>query len=165
MSRDIKNFNNGIDVDSVADRIAAGDNDALAQFFSDAAGAEFLVPFKGSPNNLAVLNSPEGEKMLPAFSSYEAFEKCPLEKKNAVIMPFSRLDKIVGESRGAIDGLVINPHGKALVCKKQPGGASPTYQKNEGPQSFRLSKPASVPEAIPAVLSGFFAGTGKVYKA
>ena len=34
MSRDIKNFNNGIDVDSVADRIAAGDNDALAQFFS-----------------------------------------------------------------------------------------------------------------------------------
>ena len=74
MSRDIKNFNNGIDVDSVADRIAAGDNDALAQFFSDAAGAEFLVPFKGSPNNLAVLNSPEGEKMLPAFSSYEAFE-------------------------------------------------------------------------------------------
>ena len=165
MSRDIKNFNNGIDVDSVADRIAAGDNDALAQFFSDAAGAEFLVPFRGSPNNLAVLNSPEGEKMLPAFSSYEAFEKCPLEKKNAVIMPFSRLDKIVGESRGAIDGLVINPHGKALVCKKQPGGASPTYQKNEGPQSFRLSKPASVPEAIPAVLSGFFAGTGKVYKA
>ena len=67
MSRDIKNFNNGIDVDSVADRIAAGDNDALAQFFSDAAGAEFLVPFKGSPNNLAVLNSPEGEKMRNAL--------------------------------------------------------------------------------------------------
>ena len=40
MSRDIKNFNNGIDVDSVADSIAAGDNDALAQFFSDAARAE-----------------------------------------------------------------------------------------------------------------------------
>ena len=39
MSRDIKNFNNGIDVDSVADRIAAGDNDALAQFARAAIGS------------------------------------------------------------------------------------------------------------------------------
>ena len=29
MSRDIKNFNNGIDVDSVVDRMAAGDKEAL----------------------------------------------------------------------------------------------------------------------------------------
>lgn len=164
MSRDIKSFNNGIDVDAVVDKMTAGDKEALSQFFKEAAGAEFLVPFKGSPNNLAILNSPEGDKMLPAFSSYEAFEKCPLEKKNAIIMPFSRLDKIVGESKGAVDGLVINPHGKSIACKKQQNTGA-TYQKNEGPQSFKLSKPASVPEAIPAALSGFFAGIGKVYKA
>ena len=104
MSRDIKNFNNGIDVDSVVDRMAAGDKEALPQFFKDANEAEFLVPFKGNPNNLAIFNSPEGDKMLPAFSSYEAFEKCPLDKKNAIIMPFSRLDKIITDSKGAVDG-------------------------------------------------------------
>lgn len=165
MSRDIKNFNNGIDVDFVADSLAAGDGSVLDRFFGEAAEAEFLVPYKGTQNRLAVLTSPEGENMLPAFSSYAAFEKSPLDKKCAVIMPFSRLDKIVGESGGKLAGIVINPNGKSVACKKQPGKAAPSMQKNEGPQSFRLSKPASLPEAIPAVLSGFFAGTGKVYKA
>lgn len=161
MSRDIKNFNNGIDVDSIVDRMAAGEKGELPQ---DVAEAEFLVPFKGNPNNLAILNSPEGDKMLPAFSSYAEFEKCPLDKKNAVVMPFSRIDKIVSESRGAVDGIVLNPHGKSIAYKKRTDTA-PSYQKNEGPQTFKLTKPTSVPETIPAALSGFFAGNGKVYKA
>lgn len=118
MSRDIKSFNNGIDVDAVVDKMTAGDKEALSQFFKEAAGAEFLVPFKGSPNNLAILNSPEGDKMLPAFSSYEAFEKCPLEKKNAIIMPFSRLDKIVGGEQGRRGWACYQPARKIHCLQK-----------------------------------------------
>lgn len=93
MSRDIKNFNNGIDVDFVADSLAAGDGSVLDRFFGEAAEAEFLVPYKGTQNRLAVVTSPEGENMLPAFSSYAAFEKSPLDKKCAVVLPFPALIK------------------------------------------------------------------------
>lgn len=164
MSREIRNFNNGTDVDAVADKMTQGDREAFEQFLRDAGGAEFLVPFNGSPNRLAVLTSPEGEKMLAAFSSFEAFEKCPLNKNDAVILPFLRLDKIVGDSKGELAGVVINPGGKSIVCRRNKA-AMPNLIKNEAQKKLTFSKPIALPEAIPAVLSGFFAGSGKVYKA
>lgn len=164
MSREIRNFNNGMDVDAVADKMAQGDTEIFGQFFKDVQGAEFLVPFNGAPNRLAILTSPNGEKMIAAFSSFAEFEKCPLDKNNATIMPFLRLDKILDESKGELAGVVINPNGKAVACHRNKLG-TPGITKNEGKRTMTLSKPNALPEAIPAVLSGFFAGSGKVYKA
>ena len=164
MERDILNFNNGLNVDEAVDALSKEHNDALAkQFFAEAGNAEFLVPYKDKPTELCVFNMQENGKMIPAFSCYAAFEKSPLPKGRAVIMPFSRINEIVKKSGGQIAGIVINPHGKSLIFKQNPKTENPDGEQK--PQEIKFMKPGSVPETITAALCGFFSASGNVYKA
>lgn len=159
---DIKNFNNGIDVDGVADEIkATNDASMVKNFFEKAQSADFLVPYRDKMNTFPLLDVKEKGKMLPAFSSFEAFEKSPLPKDKARIMPFSEIDKIVKNSGGQISGIIINPHGKSMIF--QHSGAKPAERSSGG--EMKLMKPASVPESIAAALHGFFTASGNVYSA
>lgn len=164
MERDILNFNNGLNVDETVDALAKERNEALAkQFFAEAGNAEFLVPYKDRPTELCVLNMQENGRMIPVFSCYAAFEKSPLPKGRAVIMPFSRINAIVQKSSGQIAGIVINPHGKSLIFKQNPKTENPDGAQT--PQEIKFMKPGSVPKTLTAALCGFFAAFGNVYKA
>ena len=99
-------------------------------------------------------------KMIPVFSSFEAFEKSPLPKDKANVMPFSKIDEIVKKSEGKIAGIVINPHGKSMVFQRNGGKQT---EKQEG--ELRLIKPSFVPEVISETLKSFLSGCENVYSA
>ncbi len=164
MERDILNFNNGLNVDEAVDELSKEHNSAAAKsFFAEAETAEFLVPYKDKETELCVLNMQQKGRMLPAFSSYEAFEKSPLPKGKAVIMPFSKINEIIQKSGGKIEGVIINPHGKSLIFKHNFNKLSPNGEQKS--HEIKFMKPGFVPETIIAALSGFFTASGNVYKA
>lgn len=150
----IRNFNNGLDVDGVSDSVKEnGDTSIVKDFFADVEISNFIVPYKDNPNTYPLLEIKDKGKMLPIFSSYEAFEKCPLPKESASVLPFSKLDEILKKSNGQIAGIVINPHGKSMI-----------FQRNGyNPGETKLMKPESVPESIVSALNGYFKAAGNVY--
>lgn len=161
MSTDIKNFNNGLDVDGVADTVAKEHNGELVkEFFEEVGKAEFLVPHRDNVNTIPLLNIEGKGKMLPVFSSFGAFEKSPLPKDKAKIMPFSKIDEIVRASAGQIAGIIINPHGKSMIFQHN-GAKAP----EANPGGIKLMKAASVPENIVAVLKNYFSECENVYAA
>ncbi|MBQ2301649.1 MAG: SseB family protein, partial [Oscillospiraceae bacterium] len=142
MNEDIMNFESGIDVDSASDRMAEKpDEEFMRDFFGRVGIANFLVPYRDKVTVIPLLDVKDKGKMLPIFSSFSAFEKSPLPKDSARIMPFSEIDEIVRKSEGKIAGIIINPHGKSMVFQRNGGKAS---EKNEG--GVRLIKPPFVPE-------------------
>lgn len=152
----LKNFNNGLDVDGVSDIVKeTGDASAVRGFFADVEISNFIVPYRDNPNTFPLLEIKEKGKMLPIFSSYEAFEKSPLPKDHANILPFSKLDEMLKKSNGQIAGIIINPHGKSMI-----------FQRNSAiPGEMKLSKPAFVPEGIISALCGYFKTCENVYSA
>ena len=161
MNEDILNFESGIDVDSAADKMAEKpDAEFLRDFFGRVGIANFLVPYRDTLNKIPLLDVKDKGKMIPIFSSFAAFEKSPLPKDCASIMPFSKIDEILRKSEGQIAGIIINPHGKSMVFQRNEGKAT---EKNEG--GIRLIKPPFVPEKFETLLKEFFEKCENVYSA
>ena len=161
MNEDITKFESGIDVDYAADRMAENpDAEFMRDFFGRVGTANFLVPYRDNVNTIPLLDIKEKGKMIPVFSSFEAFEKSPLPKDKANVMPFSKIDEIVKKSEGKIAGIVINPHGKSMVFQRNGGKQT---EKQEG--ELRLIKPSFVPEEISETLKSFLSGCENVYSA
>ena len=161
MNEDILNFESGIDVDSAADKMAEKpDVEFLRDFFGRVGIANFLVPYRDTLNKIPLLDVKDKGKMIPIFSSFSAFEKSPLPKDCASIMPFSKIDEILRKSEGQIAGIIINPHGKSMVFQRNEGKAT---EKNEG--GIRLIKPPFVPEKFETLLKEFFEKCENVYSA
>ena len=161
MNEDIMNFESGIDVDSASDRMAEKpDEEFMRDFFGRVGIANFLVPYRDKVTVIPLLDVKDKGKMLPIFSSFSAFEKSPLPKDSARIMPFSEIDEIVRKSEGKIAGIIINPHGKSMFFQRNGGKAT---EKNEG--GVRLIKPPFVPEKFETLLKEFFAKCENVYSA
>ena len=159
MNEDIMNFESGIDVDSASDRMAEKpDEEFMRDFFGRVGIANFLVPYRDKVTVIPLLDVKDKGKMLPIFSSFSAFEKSPLPKDSARIMPFSEIDEIVRKSEGKIAGIIINPHGKSMVFQRNGGKAT---EKNEG--GVRLIKPPFVPEKFETLLKEFIAKCENVY--
>ncbi len=161
MNEDITKFESGIDVDSASDKMAEKpDAEFMRDFFGRVGTANFVVPYRDNVNTIPLLDIKEKGKMLPIFSSFSAFEKSPLPKDKANIMPFSKIDEIVKKSEGKIAGIIINPHGKSMVFQRN--GGKPT-EKNES--GVRLIKPPFVPEKFENLLKEFFPKCENVYSA
>lgn len=161
LPEDITKFESGIDVDFASDSMAKKpDTEFLREFFGRVETANFLVPYGENVTTIPLLDIKEKGKMIPIFSSFSAFEKSPLPKDRAIVMPFSKIDEIVKKSDGKITGIVINPHGKSMVFQRN--GGKPT-EKNEN--GLRLIKPPFVPEKISAVLREYLSGCENVYSA
>lgn len=161
MNEDITKFESGIDVDSASDRMAQNpDAEFMRDFFGRVGTANFLVPYRDKVTVIPLLDIKDKGKMIPIFSSFSAFEKSPLPKESARIMPFSEIDEIVKKSEGKIAGIVINPHGKSMVFQRNGGKQT---EKQEG--ELRLIKPSFVPESISEMLKNFLSGCENVYSA
>lgn len=164
MERDIQNFNNGLGVDEAVDALAKEKSDGLVkQLFAEAQNAEFLVPYREKDTEICIFSIPEKGKMIPAFSSYEAFLKSPLPKDNVTVMPFSKINEILRRNSGGISGVIINPHGKSLIFKRTP--EEKPGEAGEQKHEIKFMKPGLIPEAITAALTGFFTASQNVYRA
>ena len=164
MSREIKNFNNGLDVDKAVDEMKDGAGATVIEnFLKDAKNAEFIVPYRDAPTQIQLLNLPEKGLMFPAFSCYEAFIKSGLPEDKTVFLTFSKINSIVKSGSGKVKGIVVNPHGKSLIFeqqKKEPGEM--TVQKG-GQRTVSMLR--SVSPSIIAALCDYFSSNEKVYKA
>lgn len=76
----------------------------------------FLVFSKG-PGQVSVLNSNKKEAFIPAFTCREELERWPFDRGEIVEMPFHVLHTMV-EKNARLDGIVINPFGKALSLRR-----------------------------------------------
>ncbi len=156
---EIRDFDNGLNVDEVSDKMREGFNaEILREFFGRAEISKFLVPYRGNVNTIPLLDIKDKGKMIPIFSSYEAFEKSPLPKDAVNIVPFSKIDDIVKKSSGQIGGIVINPHGKSMIFQHN-GDTAPKAPK------MRFMKPAAVPESLIKALQNYFSECENVYAA
>ncbi len=156
-----KDFDNGLDIDTAAEKFAEShDPEIVKEIFKKAQTADFLVPYRDKVNNIPIFSTEEKGKLFPAFSSFEAFEKSPLPKDKATIMPFSKIDEIITKSGGQINGIIINPHGRSMVFEKNAPGTTPN-----NPTEVKFMKPASVPATITAALHGYFTASQNVYAA
>ncbi|MBR5309773.1 MAG: enhanced serine sensitivity protein SseB C-terminal domain-containing protein [Oscillospiraceae bacterium] len=162
MSTDILNFDNGLEVDATVDQLAEKyDEETIRNFFMKAENTNFLVPHRDAVNVIPLFNSGDGLKLIPAFSSYAAFEKSPLPKDKVSIMHLDKIKDIVKNSGGAIGGIIINPHGKSLVFRHKDADV----QKPNPNSEVKLMKPAFVPEEITTALREYFSSIEKVYSA
>lgn len=100
LPEDITKFESGIDVDSASDSMAKKpDTEFLREFFGRVETANFLVPYGETVTTIPLLDIKEKGKMIPIFSSFSAFEKSPLPKDRAIVMPFSKINEIVKKKR------------------------------------------------------------------
>ncbi len=74
--------------------------------------SDFLVYTRGQ-GRVSVLNNAKKEALIAAFTCREELEKWPFDRTEVEEMPFTALQKLV-EQGAKLDGLVINPFGKAL---------------------------------------------------
>lgn len=163
MSRDIRNFNNGLDVDGTVEQLKAGGGSKVIEgFFRDAQNAEFIVPCRDDPNQIQLLKLPDKGNMLPAFSSYEAFCKSGLPEDKTVLMTFSKANIIVKAAKGKVEGIVINPHGKSLIFQKQDMPEDKSERNKSLPRFAALSQ--TMPELTEALCKAF-SDNEKIYKA
>ncbi len=122
---------------------------------------KYIVPYRDKVNTIPLFNSKDGLPLIPVFSSFAAFEKCPLPKDKASIMHFDKVNDIVKNSGRKIGGIIINPHGKSMVFRHNGAGAP---AKPEG-TSVKFMKPLSVPENLSDALKKYFSECDNVYAA
>lgn len=110
-------FRSEFDPVALSDSLRAdGSPQNKAQNFALLKTATFLVFSKG-PGQVSVLNNQKKEALLPAFTCREELEKWPFERGHIAEMPFTALEKLVDKD-ARLDGIVINPFGKALFLRR-----------------------------------------------
>lgn len=151
------------------------------RFFSEIKDARFLVPCvlkSGQPANKAypaVLNTPEGEKFLPAFSELVEFEKWPFDRLNISMTEFSfdDLKHLMLEDRQKqnLVGITINPFGQTLLLRQSQieridtamQGMSAQRVNHDG--GLRLLSPKELPSGLKDGLKALFRQKTEVNRA
>lgn len=163
MDLEYKDFENGLEVDETVDYLEKNgyNEETVRDFFMRAQDVKYIVPCRDKANTIPLFNSKDGLKLIPVFSSFAAFEKCPLPKDKANIMHFDKVNDIVKNSKGQIGGIIINPHGKSMIFRHNGAESS---AKTEG-VALKFIKPASVPENLVSALQSYFSECENVYAA
>lgn len=132
------------------------------RFFTELKSACFSVPCNKENNRIAVLNTPENEAFLPAFTTMEEFAKWLFSSAKATILPFETLKHIVIDNPEHLSGIVINPFGKALFLRHQQlaeidawtEGMSVKRTDHRG--RLHLKATADYPVGLPKALADLF---------
>lgn len=109
--------------ESLKRRQGESEQESKLRFFAAIKNARFLVPCTlkcteaGERIYPATLNTPDGEKFLPAFSDRAELEKWPLEQGRVSIYSFDDLKHTMLTDPQNLTGIVINPFGKAMMLR------------------------------------------------
>lgn len=76
-----------------------------------------FLTFSSGPDRVAVLNSKDKEALIPAFTCREELEKWPFARGPIAEMSFAAMQRMV-EHNARLDGIVVNPFGKALFFRR-----------------------------------------------
>ena len=87
-------------------------SDSKTRFFRDLKEARLLVPCKGDASHVAILNTPQGEGFLPAFSCVRELQKGDFPCEDTAVLFLDDLKHLLVDLP-ALTGVVIDPFGKA----------------------------------------------------
>lgn len=106
----------------VAEHIQAKNADSLNKLLNHLATCRILVPAMKGPDPSkpmpALLQTGNGETLLPVFTSLKQTEKAP-KSQGIINMPFIGANDMVAKSNGRITGIAINPFTENLVFKAE----------------------------------------------
>ena len=114
---ELNEFQSEFDPEALSESLREdGSRQNKAKNFALLKTSAFLVFSKG-PGQVSVLNNNKKESLVPAFTCREELEKWPFERGEIMEMPFHVLQSMVDKD-ARLDGIVINPFGKALFLRR-----------------------------------------------
>lgn len=135
---------------------------ALKHFFERLKTARLLVPCQGDHMNVAVIETPEGERFLPAFTCEEELRKSFAAWERIAVMPIDILKHIVTDLPQQLTGVVIDPFGTSLALK-QPQlreldslTEGMSVQRTDHEEPLHLEPLHRYPVGLPAALTALF---------
>ena len=106
-------FRSDFDPQTMAESLQAdGSPRNKAKNFAVLKTSDFLVYTRGQ-GRVCVLNNQKKQALIAAFTCREELDKWPFDRTEVEEMPFTALEKLV-EQGAKLDGIVIDPFGKAL---------------------------------------------------
>ncbi|MEA5023435.1 hypothetical protein SDC9_21111 [bioreactor metagenome] len=154
--------------ESLKRRQGESEQERELRFFTAIKNARFLVPCTlkrtetGERMYPTTLNTPDGEKFLPAFSARGELDKRPLEQGRVSIYSFDDLKHTMLADPQNLAGIVINPFGKAMVLRpsqieqidRAVQGMSVRRVWHE--KGLRLLHPGSLPSGLAEGMKDFW---------
>jgi hypothetical protein len=165
-------FDSGIDLVKSMERLR-GDpsSEGKRRFFRELKSARFSVPCGQDNNKIAVLNTPENEIFLPAFTTAQELAKWPFPGVKVAVLPFETLKHIVIDDPQHLSGIVIDPFGKALLLRHaqlaeiDAWTEGMTLKRTDHKGKFRLSITTDYPIGLQKALESLFKTTRNVSRA
>ncbi len=125
--------------------------------------ASFLT-FSRGPGQVSVLNNQKKEALVPAFTCREELEKWPFAREEVAELPFTALQTIV-ERSDRLDGLVIDPFGKALVLRRAHlSDIDGTLAAANPSKELRIKATRDYPIGLPMAVADLCASHPEVYR-
>lgn len=157
-------FRSEFDPVALSDSLQAdGSPQNKVQNFALLKTASFLVFSKG-PGQVSVLNNQKKEALLPAFTCREELEKWPFDRASIVEMPFVALQKLVDKD-ARLDGMVINPFGKALFLRRSHlTDIDRTLQAATPRKELKMKATLDYPIGLPIAVRELMAQHPEVYR-
>jgi len=125
--------------------------------------ASFLVFSKG-PGQVSILNSNKKEALIPAFTCREELEKWPFDRGEIAEMPFHALQTMV-EKNARLDGIVINPFGKALFLRRgHLGDMDRTLRAATPRKTLKMKATLDYPIGLPIAVKELMEHHPEVYR-
>jgi hypothetical protein len=168
----LKNFDSGLDLIKSMERIRDDPSrEGKLRFFGELKAARLFVPCREADNGIAVLNTPEKEAFLPAFTSVDELGKWKFPMEKVSVMLLDALKHIVIDNPTQLTGVVINPFGQALFLR-QPQLAEMdsltegmTLARTDHKGKLEMKATTDYPVGLPRALSALFRSKPEVFRA
>ena len=125
--------------------------------------AAFLAFAKG-PGQVSVLNNNKKEALIAAFTCREELEKWPFARETVTEVPFVTLQQLV-QKNDRLDGVVIDPFGKALVLKRDHlADMDATLSAAQPRKELKLKATRDYPIGLPLAVKELCESHNEVYR-
>lgn len=123
----------------------------------------FLVYTRG-PGRVCVLNNNQKQAFIAAFTSREELEKWPFDRTEVAEMRFTALQKLV-EGEAKLDGIVIDPFGKALhLTRGHLGDIEQTLRAVSPRKGLKMRATRDYPIGLPLAVGELCRNRPAVYR-
>ena len=161
---ELDHFRSEFDPQTMAESLQAdGSTQNKAKNFAILKTSSFLA-FSKTAGRVAVLTNNKKESLAAAFTCREELEKWPFERTEVAEVPFVALQAIV-KNNDRLDGLVIDPFGKALVLKRDHlSDIDNTLAAAQPRQSLKLKATRDYPIGLPLAVKELCESHKEVYR-
>ena len=160
----LNDFRSEFDPQTLADSLQAdGSAQNKARQFAILKTADFLV-YTRDGGRVCVLNDRQKQGFIAAFTCREELEKWPFDKTDVQELPFTSLQKLV-EYDAKLEGIVINPFGKALHLKRgHLSDIEQTLRAATPRKSLKMRGTRDYPMGLPLAVSDLCSSHAEVYR-